>query len=127
MRVWEAALATSAAPFYFKPYVKRDRMKRYVDGALHANMPAILALEEKKRTWPAQKERTRADALPYHETRVDALVSVGTGIQQKDFNIPSVLEIAGLPEVWETFFLSMDTEAKSGWSPSKTRQAGGYS
>ncbi|KAK5014625.1 hypothetical protein LTR16_003767, partial [Cryomyces antarcticus] len=77
-------------------------------------MPAILALEEKKRTWPAQKERTRADALPYHETRVDALVSVGTGIQQKDFNIPSVLEIAGLPEVWETFFLSMDTEAKSG-------------
>lgn len=49
------ALATSAAPIYFKPLERGERgspPKLYVDGALHANLPVDYALWETQKIWP---------------------------------------------------------------------------
>ncbi|KAN0072294.1 hypothetical protein V8E54_009223 [Elaphomyces granulatus] len=89
MKVWEAGLATAAAPFYFRPFEKAETMKNYVDGALHANLPIQYALEEMANLWPNFGS----------ETLLDALVSVGTGIQKKDLDIPKILEIGGFKQI----------------------------
>ena len=50
-----SALATSAAPIYFKPLERGERgssPKLYVDGALHANLPVDYALWEAQKIWP---------------------------------------------------------------------------
>lgn len=50
-----SALATSAAPIYFKPLERGERgspPKLYVDGALHANLPVDYALWETQKIWP---------------------------------------------------------------------------
>jgi predicted acylesterase/phospholipase RssA len=70
MRVWEAALATSAAPYYLPPFKKTSTGTMYVDGAVFANCPAATAYAETKALWP-----NRAASL-------DLLVSLGTGRQQ---------------------------------------------
>ncbi|KAK4100337.1 hypothetical protein N658DRAFT_536108 [Parathielavia hyrcaniae] len=69
MRVWEAALATSAAPYYLPPFRKTNTGTMYVDGAVFANCPAADAYAETKALWP-----NRAASL-------DLLVSLGTGQQ----------------------------------------------
>ena len=47
-----SALATSAAPVYFKPFERGHPPKLYSDGALHANLPVEYALWETQKIWP---------------------------------------------------------------------------
>ena len=72
MKAWEAGLATSAAPFYFRPFVKEETGKDYVDGALHSNLPISDAVSEAKYIWPELQS-----SYP------DILLSVGTGIEKR--------------------------------------------
>jgi len=37
MKIWEAALATSAAPFWLPAFEKKETKTQYVDGAVYAN------------------------------------------------------------------------------------------
>jgi patatin-like phospholipase/acyl hydrolase len=37
MKIWEAALATSAAPFWLPSFEKKETKTQYVDGAVYAN------------------------------------------------------------------------------------------
>lgn len=100
MKVWEAGLATAAAPFYFRPFEKAETMKNYVDGALHANLPIQYALEEMANLWPN----------PDGRTSLDALVSIGTGIQKKEIDIPKILEIGGFKQICTSFHNNINTE-----------------
>ncbi|KAG9835169.1 FabD/lysophospholipase-like protein, partial [Aureobasidium melanogenum] len=68
LEVWEAAAATSAAPFYFKPYTHTRTGTSYIDGGLYHNNPVYVANRERKLLWPAI-----ADKHP------DMLLSIGTG------------------------------------------------
>ncbi|MBA7473271.1 hypothetical protein ES707_08606 [subsurface metagenome] len=61
--LWEAALATSAAPTYF-PAVRIGE-RTLIDGGVFANNPSVIALAEARLMWPGD------DVL---------LVSLGTGI-----------------------------------------------
>lgn len=100
IKVWEAGLATAAAPFYFRPFKKEETSKDYVDGALHANLPIKYALEELANLWP------NSDC----DTSLDVLVSVGTGIQQKELDIPSILKIGGFQQIYTNFQANLDTD-----------------
>ena len=100
MKVWEAGLATAAAPFYFRPFEKAETMKNYVDGALHANLPIQYAFEEMTNLWPSLDARTS----------LDALVSIGTGIQKKEIDIPKILEIGGFKQICTNFHNNINTE-----------------
>lgn len=71
MLVWEAALATSAAPYYLPPFEKSETSTMYVDGAVFANCPAAYAYAETKALWP------------HHAASLDLLVSLSTGHQTK--------------------------------------------
>ncbi|KXX79887.1 Phospholipase A I [Madurella mycetomatis] len=71
MRVWEAALATSAAPYYLPPFKKTNTGTMYVDGAVFANCPAANAYAETQALWPN------------HAASLDLLVSLGMGRQAK--------------------------------------------
>jgi len=92
-----SALSTSAAPYYFKPFRRGIPIREFADGALHANLPVRAALREMKRLWHAT-------------TNLDALVSVGTGIQDHEVQLPNVARIGGFEAVCKTFFNSLDTE-----------------
>lgn len=100
MKVWEAGLATAAAPFYFRPFEKEETSKDYVDGALHANLPIQYALEELANLWP------KSDC----DTSLDILVSVGTGIQQKENFLPTLLKIGGFQQIFRSFQANINTE-----------------
>jgi uncharacterized protein len=69
--LWEAALATSAAPTYF-PAVKIGE-RTLIDGGVFANNPSAIALAEARIMWPDD------DVL---------LVSLGTGISTKLGHLP---------------------------------------
>ena len=97
LKTWEAGLATSAAPLYFRPFKKAATEKDYVDGALHANFPATIALDEISKIWPGS-------------AHLDILLSVGTGIQEKEYRIPSVAKIGGVEKIFAMFYNSLDTE-----------------
>ena len=74
--IWEAARATSAAPFYFKMYEKRDkkgRLRRYKDGGTLVNNPAEKALNEVRDRYGLDNDGVRRDPA--------VLLSVGTGIR----------------------------------------------
>lgn len=62
MAMWEAGLATTAAPTYFPPFSTDERA--LVDGGVVANNPSALALAEARRRWPDEEV---------------VLVSLGTG------------------------------------------------
>ncbi|KAL9058263.1 MAG: hypothetical protein Q9162_001862 [Coniocarpon cinnabarinum] len=96
-KVWEAALATSAAPFWFKPFRKEQTKKTYVDGALRANLPIEFAMDEIKRTY-------RGQAV------LDILLSIGTGIQRKEIRIPSMMKIGGFEKLCISFQNTIDTQ-----------------
>ena len=100
MKVFEAGLATASAPFYFPPFEKAETMKNYVDGALHANLPIQCALDEMANLWPNRDAKTS----------LDALVSVGTGIQRKEVDIPKILEIGGFKQICTNFHNNINTE-----------------
>src|SRR5271170_5001878 len=60
--------ATSAAPGYFKPFVKRDTNEGYLDGAMYHNNPVRVAYHESKLLWP-----------DIQDCQPDILLSLGTG------------------------------------------------
>lgn len=93
-----SALSTSAAPYYFKPFRRGIPIREYADGALHADLPVAAALKEMKKLWPLT-------------TTLDALVSVGTGIQDHELQLPNVARIGGFEAVCKTFFNNLNTEA----------------
>ncbi|KAH0162104.1 FabD/lysophospholipase-like protein, partial [Aureobasidium melanogenum] len=68
LEVWEAAAATSAAPFYFKPYTHTRTGTSYIDGGLYHNNPVHVANRERKLLWPAIANK-----------HPDMLLSIGTG------------------------------------------------
>jgi hypothetical protein len=97
-----SALATSAAPGFFRKWKIGIPPKPFVDGALHSNLPAPFALQEMERIWP------RGPCLKM----LDALVTVGTGIQGQSFSLPNWLDVASLGEVAAAFYYNtVDTES----------------
>jgi hypothetical protein len=58
-------------------------------------------LKEIKMLWPSTIN---------NPTKLDALVSIGTGIQAKEIHFPNVAKIGGLDAVCKTFFNKIDTE-----------------
>ena len=75
LRIWEAARATSAAPFYFKMYEKKDengKLRRYKDGGTLLNNPAEKALNE---------VRDRRGLVQGVRKDPALLLSIGTGIR----------------------------------------------
>jgi patatin-like phospholipase/acyl hydrolase len=103
MRIWEAALATSAAPFYFRKFEKPETKKDYTNGALHSNFPIQYTLEEIARVWPMAD----GDKVP-----LDILLSVGTGKQEREIKIPSMLKIGGFEAVVTSFHNNLDCHRK---------------
>lgn len=51
LQTWEAAMATSAAPSYFKPFVSKEH-RLYLDGGLYYNNPVKVANSERRMLWP---------------------------------------------------------------------------
>lgn len=103
MNLWEAALATASAPFYFRPFEKTETGKNYVDGALHANFPVPYALDEVYRIW-----KTPGDEA-WKKPSLDVLLSVGTGQQEREIVIPVPLRIGGFEAICTTFFNNLDS------------------
>ncbi|KAL9044870.1 MAG: hypothetical protein Q9214_002025 [Letrouitia sp. 1 TL-2023] len=62
-KVWEAALATSAAPIYFKSFERGRPPKVYSDGALKANLPVELAVSEIQKIWPPSSAGLVSDRI----------------------------------------------------------------
>ncbi|KAL0253221.1 hypothetical protein SLS55_010193 [Diplodia seriata] len=69
LKIWEAARATSAAPFFFKPFEHKGTGQTYLDGALFHNNPICIALRERQLLWPDEPCE-----LP------DLILSLGTGM-----------------------------------------------
>ncbi|KAH6886261.1 hypothetical protein B0T10DRAFT_576010 [Thelonectria olida] len=69
LKIWEAARATAAAPPYFKPFLQKDTMAAYTDGAIHHNCPASIADYERRLLWEEV-----SDWPP------DIMLSLGTGL-----------------------------------------------
>ncbi|XVF87704.1 hypothetical protein PTKIN_Ptkin18bG0141900 [Pterospermum kingtungense] len=61
--LWQALRASCAAPYYLDEY--SDGVYRWQDGALLANNPTIYSIREAQLLWP--------------DTKIDCLVSVGSG------------------------------------------------
>jgi patatin-like phospholipase len=99
IKIWEAALATSAAPLYFRPFMHENTQTEHVDGALWANCPARVALTEMSRLWPTQA------------ASLDILVSLSSGKQTKKPGwIPDALKFKGFDEIVECFHRLLDTQ-----------------
>lgn len=98
MKIWEAALATSAAPLYLPPFKKLETKKEYVDGALYANCPAETALREFKLLWPE------------NGASLDILLSLGTGRQNNEMKVLKTPRIGGLAELFRSFHNNLNTE-----------------
>ncbi|CAF9903161.1 MAG: hypothetical protein GOMPHAMPRED_000112 [Gomphillus americanus] len=74
LTIWEAARATSAAPFYFKMFEKVDqngKARRYKDGGVLLNNPAEIARNEVMDRY----------ATP-HRVLPAVLLSIGTGVRK---------------------------------------------
>ena len=100
MRIWEAARATSAAPFYLPPFFKQPRDYSYVDGAVYANCPAKVAIEEKDELWPE------------NGASLDILLSLGTGIQsRKKDKMSKLVRYGVLTPLFKMFERQMDTKS----------------
>jgi predicted acylesterase/phospholipase RssA len=80
MKIWEAALATSAVPFYLPPFAKKETNTEYIDGAVYANCPAEVAYGEMEKLWPEKG------------ASLDYLLSLGTGDQKgRDREAPTIV------------------------------------
>jgi predicted acylesterase/phospholipase RssA len=103
MKVWEAALATSAAPFYLPPFEKKETNTQYVDGAVYANCPAEVAYGEMEKLWPK------------NGASLDYLVSLGTGNQKaKDTEAPTLVNLGFFVSIRAMFQRQLDS--KSSWT-----------
>jgi hypothetical protein len=99
MKIWEAGLATSAAPFYLPPFRKQPENADYIDGAVYANCPAKVAIEEMGKLWPNEG------------TSLDILLSLGTGHQtKKKPKIPKAIRYGVFIPILHIFERQMDTE-----------------
>ncbi|KAI9780332.1 MAG: hypothetical protein M1839_006755 [Geoglossum umbratile] len=103
MKIWEAALATAAAPFYVRKFEKTETGKDYTDRALHANFPVPYCLSEIARVW---------GRLGGEKTPIDILLSLGTGIQKREISIPTALKIGGFEAICTSFHSNLDCERK---------------
>ena len=65
------ARATSAAPYYFKEFVKEETKTMYADGGIHHNCPVWVANVERKLLWPDCSNRDP-----------DVFLSIGTGCSE---------------------------------------------
>jgi predicted acylesterase/phospholipase RssA len=102
MKIWEAALATSAAPFYLPPFEKKETNTNYVDGAVYANCPAEVAYGELEKLWPEKG------------ASLDFLVSLGTGDQKaKDNETPTLVNLGFFVSIRAMFQRQLDS--KSSW------------
>lgn len=104
MKIWEAALATSAAPFYLPHFEKPDTATKYVDGAVYANCPAQVAYSEMEKLWPD-------NGAP-----LDTLVSLGTGLQRRKpaDDVPSLVNMGFFVSLRAMFQRQLDS--KSSWA-----------
>jgi predicted acylesterase/phospholipase RssA len=104
MKIWEAALATSAAPFYLPPFQKEETNTAYVDGAVYANCPAQAAYSEMERIWPD-------NGAP-----LDTLVSLGTGLQRRKpaDDVPGLVNMGFFVSLRAMFQRQLDS--KSSWA-----------
>lgn len=68
-KIWEAALATSAAPSFFDPV--KIGVRKYVDGAIGANNPISQVEDEAANIWCEETGRL--------EPIVKCFISIGTG------------------------------------------------
>lgn len=72
LKTWEAARATSAAPYYFQPFRHAPSNRVLIDGAIHHNNPIVIAESERRNIWPDH---------PDHEPlQPDVVVSIGSGV-----------------------------------------------
>jgi hypothetical protein len=103
IKIWEAALATSAAPFYLPPFEKRETHTQYVDGAVYANCPAQVAYGEVEKLWPD------------NGASLDLLVSLGTGDQKtKNAETPTIVNLGFFISIRAMFQRQLDS--KSNWA-----------
>lgn len=99
MKIWEAALATPAAPFYLPPFYKKPGNADYIDGAVYANCPAKVANEEVGKLWPNEG------------ISLDILLSLGTGRQaKKKPKIPKATRYGVFIPILHMFERQMDTD-----------------
>lgn len=99
MKIWEAALATSAAPFFLPPFIKEETKTDYVDGAVYANCPAKVAYEETLKLWPD------------NGASLDFLLSLGTGSQKrKGDKIPTAVKFGGFAAIRAMFERQLDSQ-----------------
>jgi hypothetical protein len=111
MKIWEAALATSAAPFYLPPFIKEETKTDYVDGAVYANCPAHVAYEESLKLWPD------------NGASLDFLLSLGTGSQkQKGNKTPTAVKFGGFAAIRAMFEKQLDT--RKSWEQFENGPAG---
>lgn len=100
LAIWEAGLATSAAPFYFQKFEKQETKKNYCDGALHSNFPVQYTLDEICRIWNYPGEE---------KPPIDILLTVGAGQQNREIKIPVPLRIGGFDAVCTSFHNNLDS------------------
>ncbi|KAK4656287.1 hypothetical protein QC762_310000 [Podospora pseudocomata] len=105
-KIWEAAMATAAAPFYL-PVFKREwgvGGQEYIDGAVYANCPARVAMDEKTKIWSRESGEGNGVVL-------DALVSLGTGKQgPKSDKMPFASNFRGFTALQKMIKRQLDTE-----------------
>ncbi|MCC5634062.1 patatin-like phospholipase family protein [Nostoc sphaeroides CHAB 2801] len=106
--VFDAAMATSAAPTFFKPYqlsVPNDK-KTYIliDGGIFANNPTTLAIIEAMVSYHIKTgERLKLDEI--------LVVSLGTGLQIREFLYKDISEWGILQ--WTQPFINMALDGQS--------------
>jgi len=99
LEIWEAALATSAAPFYLPAFRKAATDSDYIDGAVYANCPARVAMDEKSKIWPGDV------------ASLDALVSLGTGRQgPRPDKLPTAVKFRGFTALQKMVQRQLNTE-----------------
>ncbi|KAG8528723.1 uncharacterized protein KY384_006410 [Bacidia gigantensis] len=91
-----SALATSAAPIYFKPFQRGDPPKLYSDGALHANLPAEYALWETQKIWPTVHPDRPSDELHIDDAFGKDLISSIEALDFGDERADELDNIGGL-------------------------------
>ncbi|KAF8699525.1 Patatin-like phospholipase, partial [Rhizoctonia solani] len=84
-KIWEAAMATTAAPAYFEPIQIGDY--KYVDGGIQANNPVIQTLSESMVAFDGPRP-------------VGCLISLGTGMPSKQALEYNEAFWAGLGNTW---------------------------
>lgn len=102
LRVWEAGLATAAAPVYFRAFEKPETQKAYLDGGLKANFPGEKALQEMSKIWAFKSH------MGVVEPHLDLMVTVGTGVQSHEIRVP--FSGGGFDKMVKMFSDNLDSE-----------------